>query len=156
MQAFKNATAVFCTACICAEALSQLTGEGWPRRCIKAAAGLYILAVLLCTVPDVKAEFGAFSVPQASAENFGTLEQAVISRAEEQLEQTLAAQCFEETGVALRLDITLVQTGGSVEVASVSASLPDGCAEADSLRAAAFLRQSLGTEPELAAGEDGA
>lgn len=156
VQAIKNATAVFCIACICAEVVSRLTGEGWPRRCIKAASGLYILAILLCTVPGIETELEAFSYPQTSARDFGTLEQAVINSAQAQLEQTLETQCFDETGVAVRLHIALEQNGDKVEAASVRACLPESCSEADISRIASFLRQALGTEPELIGGEGGA
>lgn len=38
MQAFQNAAAAFCIACICAEVTALLTGTGWAGRCIKAVA----------------------------------------------------------------------------------------------------------------------
>ena len=56
MQAFQNAAAAFCIACICAEVTALLTGTGWAGRCIKAVAGLYILVVLFRLVPGVKPE----------------------------------------------------------------------------------------------------
>lgn len=51
MQAFQRAAAVFCMACIGAELVSFFAGQSWAGRCIKAAAGLYILAVLLAQLP---------------------------------------------------------------------------------------------------------
>ena len=47
MKALQTLTVSFCLACICAEIVTLLTGPGWPRRCIKALAGLYILVILL-------------------------------------------------------------------------------------------------------------
>ena len=51
MQAFQRAAAVFCMACIGAELVSFFAGQSWAGRCIKATAGLYILAVLLAQLP---------------------------------------------------------------------------------------------------------
>ena len=82
MQALKTATAIFCTACICAELLAQLTGNGWARRCIKAVAGLYILVVLLHTFPQLTAEVRGFSAPQTPPAAMGTLEEAIQSEME--------------------------------------------------------------------------
>ena len=62
MQNIKAAVAVFCTACICAELTAQLTGQGWARRSIKAVAWLYILAVVLCVLPQAKGEWQAEGV----------------------------------------------------------------------------------------------
>ena len=45
MHAFQTAASAFCIACICAEITTLLAGAGWAGRCIKAVAGLYILAV---------------------------------------------------------------------------------------------------------------
>ena len=54
MQAFQRAAAVFCMACIGAELVSLFGGQGWAGRCIKAVAGLYILAVLLAQLPHLQ------------------------------------------------------------------------------------------------------
>lgn len=152
MQALRNATAMFCLACVGSEAVLRLTGAGWPRRCIKAAAGLYILAVLLHAVPQLQAQTEAFSRPQAQAASFGTVEQNVLREAEAQLEQTLAAQCREETGVEPALQITLEQSGTSVHTAAVKMQLPAGSTKEETLRAAEFIRQALGAEPEIGEG----
>lgn len=53
MQAFQRAAAVFCMACIGAELVSLFGGQSWAGRCIKAVAGLYILAVLLAQLPHL-------------------------------------------------------------------------------------------------------
>ena len=51
MEQLKAAAAVFCTACICAELVGQLLGDTRGRRCIKGAAGLYILLALFHALP---------------------------------------------------------------------------------------------------------
>lgn len=77
MDTLKTITVVFCAACIGSELVTQLTGDGWARRCIKAVAGLYILVVLLRAVPQWKADLQAFSVPEASPVQVGTLEETI-------------------------------------------------------------------------------
>ena len=88
MQNIKAAVAVFCTACICAELTAQLTGQGWARRSIKAVAGLYILAVVLCVLPQAKGEWQAFTLPAASSVELGTQKETVLCAAASQLEET--------------------------------------------------------------------
>lgn len=98
MQNIKAAVAVFCTACICAELTAQLTGQGWARRSIKAVAGLYILAVVLCALPQAKGEWQTFALPAASSVELGTQKETVLRAATSQLEDTLEARCREELG----------------------------------------------------------
>ena len=87
MQTLKAAAVIFCTACIGAELVTQLTGNGWARQCIKVVAGLYILVVLLRAVPQLKAEVQSFTVPETTRVQLGTLEelvQAELAAREEQ------------------------------------------------------------------------
>ena len=79
MQGLKAAMAVFCTACICAELVAQITESGWARRGIKVVAGLYILAAALHVLPQLKAEGNVFSVPTVSSVELGTWEQAALA-----------------------------------------------------------------------------
>lgn len=155
MQALRSVTAVFCIACICAEVLAQLAGEGWPRQCIKALTGLYILVVLVHALPSLRAEAGAFTVPETTVPDFGTAEQSILLQTQSQLEQTLAAQCREETGVQPVLQVTLRQSGTEVSAAQVEVTLPAEASAQDRERVAAFLRQALGVEPQFAGGEGG-
>ena len=71
MQAFQRAAAVFCMACIGAELVSFFAGQSWAGRCIKAAAGLYILAVLLAQLPrlpgKVMTAFSGNTAPAATS-----------------------------------------------------------------------------------------
>ena len=80
MQGLKAAMAVFCTACICAELVAQITESGWARRGIKVVAGLYILAAALHVLPQLKAEGNVFSVPTVSSVELGTWEQAALAQ----------------------------------------------------------------------------
>ncbi len=107
MQNIKAAVAVFCTACICAELTAQLTGQGWARRSIKAVAGLYILAVVLCVLPQAKGEWQAFTHPAASSVELGTQKETVLRTAASQLEDTLEARCREELGAEVTIRIEL-------------------------------------------------
>ena len=71
MQAFQRAAAVFCMACIGAELVSRFGWLSWAGRCIKAVAGLYILAVLLAQLPHlpgkVMTAFSCNTVPAATS-----------------------------------------------------------------------------------------
>ena len=152
MQGLKTAAAVFCMACIGGELTAQLTGKGWPRRCIKAVAGLYILVVFAQLLPGAKAQFKPVPLPQASEIDLGTAEQAVLRQAEQQLETSLAEECAAQTGTAVRLEITLAQTSAGVAAQKVRCFLPAGCSPAAREAAADFLRGALGVEPELVEG----
>lgn len=154
MQQLRQASALLCTACIAAELIAQLTGSGWPRRCIKAAAGVYILAVLMQLLPGLRTQWDAFEVPAASTVSFGTMEEAVLHEAETQLALSLAAQCKEETGAEVELEITLIQAGAEVVVQTVHCTFPAECSAQQRQAAAEFLRGALGTEPQTAEGGD--
>lgn len=119
MQALERAAAVFCTACICAELLSRLVGQGWGQKCIKAVAGLYILVVFADALPGAKAQFAALELPQVPAVSVGSLEDAVLAQTAEELSRTLEERCLSEAGVSLRLNISLSRTAEGVEAAEV-------------------------------------
>lgn len=146
MQTVKNVTAVFCLACVCAEALAQLTAKGWPRRCIKAAAGLYILLSLMCALPGARKQLEAYSAPRTRVYDLGTAESAVLRQAERTLAQTAQARCLEETGVRVSLEISLGESGGEVSVKAATAAFDPGAQQADRARAADYLSGLLGAE----------
>ena len=129
MQNIKAAVAVFCTACICAELTAQLTGQGWARRSIKAVAGLYILAVVLCVLPQAKGEWQAFALPAAS-----------------QLEDTLEARCREELGAEVTIRIELEETAEGVQVHSLTVT-PTGEVEETRDAVEELLQHTLGVSP---------
>ena len=122
MQNIKAAVAVFCTACICAELTAQLTGQGWARRSIKAVAGLYILAVVLCVLPQAKGEWQTFALPAASS----------VER--------------EELGAEVAIRIELEETSEGVQVHSLTVT-PMGEAEETLDAVEELLQHTLGVSP---------
>ncbi len=146
MQELKNAVAVFCTACICAEVISQLMGSARLRACIKAVAGLYIVVSVFQALPGLGVQARAFALPQKPAVSFGSLEDTVLQQAAQQLEQTLEAQVREETGCSVRLAIALCQVQEAVAVAAVRVSPEKACTAGQQEQIEALLRQALGTE----------
>ena len=84
MQVFQRAAAVFCMACIGAELVGLFAGQSWAGRCIKAVAGLYILAVLLAELPHLPGKvltaFSGNTAPVAtSAAQRDTLETEILT-----------------------------------------------------------------------------
>jgi len=148
MQALERAAAVFCTACICAELLTRFVGPGWGQKCIKAVAGLYILVVFADALPGVKAQLTALELPQAAAVSVGTFEDAVLAQTGAELSRTLENLCAEETGVSVKLDITLRQTTESVEASEVQILPQAETSAAQKQAVEAFLNEQLQLAPE--------
>lgn len=149
MQAFQRAAAVFCMACIGAELVSLFGGQGWAGRCIKAVAGLYILAVLLAQLPHlqgrVAAAFSGNTAPAAmSAAQPDALETEILTETEAQLEAYCTAQCRQKFGLDIRMTVTLEKTGQQVVVKKAVAAFPAGCTAAQKQAALSFLQQTLG------------
>ena len=142
MQNIKAAVAVFCTACICAELTAQLTGQGWARRSIKAVAGLYILAVVLCVLPQAKGEWQTFALPAASSVELGTQKETVLRAAASQLEETLEARCRAEVTIRIELE----ETAEGVQVHSLTVT-PTGEAEETRDAVEELLQHTLGVSP---------
>ena len=115
MQAFQNAAAAFCIACICAEVTALLTGTGWAGRCIKAVAGLYILVVLFRLAPGVKPELKSAMEVVPSSVHIQSAEISILQKAQERLESSLRTECMQRFGVPIELDITLTQEGQTVQ-----------------------------------------
>ena len=143
MQNIKAAVAVFCTACICAELTAQLTGQGWARRSIKAVAGLYILAVVLCVLPQAKGEWQALTLPAVSSVELGTQKETVLCAAASQLEDTLEARCREELGAEVAIRIELEETAEGVQVHSLTVT-PTGEVEETRDAVEELLQHTLG------------
>ena len=157
MQAFQRAAAVFCMACIGAELVSFFAGQSWAGRCIKAAAGLYILAVLLAQLPrlpgKVLTAFSGNTAPAAvSAARPDTLETEILTEAKAQLEAYCTAQCRQQFGLDIRVTITLEKAGQQVVVKKAVAALPTGCTAAQKQAVFSLLQQTLGTAPTAAEG----
>ena len=145
MHAFQTAASAFCIACICAEVTSLLVGAGWAGKCIKAAAGIYILVVLFRLVPDMKLELkSAVKVSPASV-SIQSAETSLLQRAREQLEDYLCAECLQRFGIAVKMDIALVQDGQTVRAENVTLSVPPECTDAEKRQIIAYLQEELGT-----------
>ena len=132
MQAFQRAAAVFCMACIGAELVSLFGGQGWAGRCIKAVAGLYILAVLLAQLPHlqgrVAAAFSGNTAPAApSAIQSDVLETEILTQTKARLEEYCAVQCRQQFGLDIRVTVTLEKAGQQVVVKKAVAAFPAGC-----------------------------
>ena len=158
MQAFQRAAAVFCMACIGAELISLFAGQSWAGRCIKAVAGLYILAVLLAQLPrlpgKVLTAFSGNTAPSApsavSAAQPDAMETKILTGAEAQLEEYCAAQCRQQFGLDIRVTVTLEKAGQQVVVKKAVAAFPAGCTTAQKQAVLSFLQQTLGTAPTAA------
>lgn len=149
MQAFQRAAAVFCMACIGAELVSLFGGQGWAGRCIKAVAGLYILAVLLAQLPrlpgKVLTAFSGNTAPAAtSAAQPDALETEILTEAKAQLEAYCTAQCSQQLGLDVRVMVTLEKAGQQVVVKKAVAAFPAGCTAAQKQAVLSFLQQTLG------------
>lgn len=147
MQGLKHTVAVFCIGCIAAELLAQLVGEDWPRRCIKSLAGLYILVALARGLSLTPVEWEGLPAVQGQPVELGSGEQAVLELAQQQLAQQLAADCARETGVQLRLRVTLAQTGEGTAPVGLQAAVEGETSPEDRRRAEQFLQQALGLPP---------
>ena len=149
MQAFQRAAAVVCMACIGAELVSLFGGQSWAGRCIKAVAGLYILAVLLAQLPrlpgKIMTAFSGNTAPAAlSAAQSDALETEILTGAETRLEEYCAAQCRRQFGLNIRVSITLEKAGQQVVVKKAVAAFPAGCTAAQKQAVFSFLQQTLG------------
>ena len=155
MQAFQRAAAVFCMACIGAELVSLFGGQGWAGRCIKAVAGLYILAVLLAQLPHlqgrVAAAFSGNTAPAApSAIQSDVLETEILTQTKARLEEYCAVQCRQQFGLDIRVTVTLEKAGQQVVVKKAVAAFPAGCTAAQKQAVLSFFQQTLGTAPTAA------
>lgn len=148
MQAFQRAAAVFCMACIGAELVSLFGGQSWAGRCIKAVAGLYILAVLLAQLPrlpgKVLTAFSGNTAPAAvAAAQSDTLETEILTETKARLEAYCTAQCSQQFGLDVRVSVTLEKAGQQVMVKKAVAAFPAGCTAAQKQAVLSFLQQTL-------------
>ena len=149
MQAFQRAAAVFCMACIGAELVSLFGGQSWAGRCIKAVAGLYILAVLLAQLPWLPGKFltafsGNTTPAVTSAAQPDAREAEILTEAGTRLEEYGTAQCRQQFGLDIRVIVTLEKAGQQVVVKKVVAAFPAGCTAAQKQAVFSFLQQTLG------------
>jgi hypothetical protein len=161
MKDLKAAVAVFCTACICAEVLIQLTQQTRARRCIKAVAGLYIVAALLRAVPGLAAQSTGAELPGGTQADFGSFTQNVLEQTAQSLEETLQSAIYADTGCSVRLKITLRQTQTGVAAATVQVAAEEsteilGLSPEQRAEIETLLRGQLGAVAISFAGEEGA
>jgi len=155
MQAFQRAAAVFCMACIGAELVSLFGGQSWAGRCIKAVAGLYILAVLLAQLPrlpgKIMTAFSGNTAPAAtSTAQPDALETEILTETKAQLEEYCTAQCSQQFGLDVSVTVTLEKAGQQVMVKKAVAAFPAGCTAAQKQAVLGFLQQTLGSTPTAA------
>ena len=148
MQVFQRAAAVFCMACIGAELVSLFGGQSWAGRCIKAVAGLYILAVLLAQLPylpgKVMTAFSGNTAQSAtSTAQPDALETEILTEAKAQLEAYCTAQCRQQFGLDIRVTVALEKAGQQVVVKKAVAAFPAGCTTAQKQAVLSFLQQTL-------------
>ena len=149
MQVFQQAAAVFCMACIGAELVSLFGGQSWAGRCIKAVAGLYILAVLLAQLPrlpgKVMTSFSGNTAPAAtSTAQPDALETEILTETEARLEEYCTAQCRQKFGLDIRMTVTLEKARQQVVVKKAVAAFPAGYTAAQKQAVLSFLQQTLG------------
>ena len=155
MQTFQRAAAVFCVACISAELVTFLVGSVRAGRCIKAAAGLYILAVLFSILPGLPAKLAA-AVPQTASVQADSLweqtQAQLLARAAAQLEESCTAQCRQQFGVEIQLSITLRSTEQGTEAAQAAVCFPASCTSGTKQAVLQLLQQELGVAPTVMEG----
>ena len=149
MQAFQRAAAVFCMACIGAELVSLFGGQSWAGRCIKAVAGLYILAVLLAQLPrlpgKIMTAFSGNTAPAVtSAAQPDALETEILAEAEVRLAEYCAAQGRQQFGLDIRVSVTLEKARQQIAVKKAVAAFPADCTAGQKQAVLSFLQQSLG------------
>ncbi len=154
MHTIQTAAVVFCLACICAEIVTLFVGSGWARRCIKAAAGLYILVVFLQVIPGLGKDLRRIELPAQAPVTLPGAESQILLQTKRELEQKLEAACGERFGITVQLEIALEQTGQEISVAQVIMTVPPGSSASAQKQAADYHFQELGKEPILQTGED--
>lgn len=148
MQALERTAAMFCTACICAELVSHFVGHGWGQKCIKVVAGLYILVVLTDALSGIKPRFLFSALPQSEPVFVGTMDEAILTQAEEELAAALSEKCCRESGSNVTLNIILGQTTNEVVVQSVSILSSEELDADRKQKIAAVLTEQLQISPE--------
>lgn len=129
MQKLEQSVVIFCMACLCAELLALLVGEGWAQRCIKAAAGLYILIVFAGTLPGAWAVWKEFVPQPVQPTALGTWDEMVRVQAERQLGQALEERLQEQLGLEARAEVVLEESTEGTVAASARIVLPGNCSE---------------------------
>ena len=111
-------------------------------------AGLYILAVALRVLPQLKAEGSVFSVPTVSSVELGTWEQAALAQTQTQLEQDLEERFRREAGVSAGVALALRSASDSVTVDSVTVTPAADCTPEQQQAVEKIVEEALGVRPE--------
>lgn len=151
MQTLWQAVVIFCMACISAEFLTLLVGPGRAERCIKAVAGLYILAVLLSVLPGIpaalRALFSQAAVSTPTVPVIAPVEEQIRTQAEEQLAQQYTDRCRQQFGIDAHVAIVLEQIGQETVVTQVTVTFPPECDAAGKENVLSCLQRELGVDP---------
>lgn len=155
MKVLQHAAAVFCIACISTELVTLLVGSCRTARCIKAAAGLYILSVLLSVLPGLPAKLTAAAQLPIPVQPDSFWEQAqtqILADAKTQLEEQCMAECRQRFGVEIHLILTLAAAERGTSIRQALVEFPAECS-ADTKRAVlGYLQQELDILPTEAEG----
>lgn len=148
MHELLRLAAMFSLACICAELVSLMTDAGWARRCIKVAAGLYILVVLL-GLGGASPVFTKWELPQQVHTDLGEASDSfVLAGAAAELEQTLSEQCRQRFGMSIQIQIMLQKGEDNNVSAQTEVLFPAGTQETVRDQLLNWLEQELGARPD--------
>lgn len=148
MKELLGLAAAFSLACICAELVSLMTDASWARRCIKAAAGLYILVVLL-GIGGTSSAFTRWKLPQQSQPELREASDAfILTGAAAELEQDFSEQCQQRFGMFVQIRIALQKGEDNSVSAQAEAVFPPGTQETIRGQILDWLEQELGTRPD--------
>ena len=155
MQAFQRAAAVFCMACIGAELVSFFAGQSWAGRCIKAAAGLYILAVLLAQLPRLPGKvltafFGEHSPGGCVRRTAGYAGNGDPDRGQSPTGSVLHRTVPSAVWAGHPRDGHAGKSRTAGRGKKAVAALPTGCTAAQKQAVFSLLQQTLGTAPTAA------
>lgn len=149
MQGALRVAVSFCLACICSELVSLMTDESWARRCIKSAAGLYILVVFFSAFGGVSSGLAQLEIPQQPQPDFaGESESYVLSGVKTTLDQTLSEQCQQRFGTAIQLRTELQKEEDGTVIVKAMVVFPGGTEDAARRQILAWLEQELGATPD--------
>lgn len=151
MQALRQAAVTFCMACIGAELLTLLAGDSRLARCIKTAAGLYILAVLISLLPGspagVRSVLSAVKTEVPAVADMENTEAQLLSCAQTQLEQECEARCRRKFGAEVQVSVTLEAVGQEAVVTKAAVQFPPACETVQKQQIRSYLQQELGVLP---------
>lgn len=154
MHELLRLAAMFSLACICAELVSLMIDAGWARRCIKMAAGLYILVVFFSVFGGIPSSLAQLEIPQQPRSDFEEeSESYLLVSAKATLDQTLSEQCQQRFGTAIQLRTELQKEEDGTVIVQAAVIFPGGTENAVRRQILTWLEQELGVTPEWREGE---